>query len=213
MSLLQELNRSLYGCHPDVHVIAEESTAWPGVTTRVDAGGLGFGYKWDMGWMHDTLAYLGRDAIHRRYHANDLTFRSMYRMSENYVLPLSHDEVVHGKGSLLGRMPGDRWQQSANLRLLLAYQWTTPGKKLLFMGGELGVPSEWQHEQEVPWGLAAEDDHGRILELVRNLNRLYRRPRPSTSVTAPRTVSTGSSVTTRRTPCSRTSAGPVITDR
>ncbi len=174
VSLLQELNRSLYDRHPDIQVIAEESTAWPGVTTPVESGGLGFGYKWDMGWMHDTLQFLGRDPVHRGFHLDELTFRSVYRLSENYVLPLSHDEVVHGKGSLLDRMPGDRWQQLANLRLLLGFQWTTPGKKLLFMGGEFGVSDDWNHESELPWGLLSEADHARILDLVRALNGLYR---------------------------------------
>ncbi|MEL7158804.1 MAG: 1,4-alpha-glucan branching protein GlgB, partial [Actinomycetota bacterium] len=174
VSFLQELNRSIYERHPDIQVIAEESTAWPGVTTPVDQGGLGFGYKWDMGWMHDTLHHLERDPIHRRFHLDELTFRSVYRLSENYVLPLSHDEVVHGKGSLLGRMPGDRWQQLANLRLLLAYQWMTPGKKLLFMGGEFADPGEWNHERELPWSLLAEPDHRGVLDLVRALNGLYR---------------------------------------
>ena len=174
VSFLQNLNRSLYASHPDIAVIAEESTAWPGVTAPVDQDGLGFGYKWDMGWMHDTLQHLGRAPVDRGQHLNDLTFRSVYQMAENYVLPLSHDEVVHGKGSLLAGMPGDRWQQLANLRLLLGYQWTTRGKKLLFMGGEIGAPGEWQHDQEIAWGLLTEPDHRRILDLVTALNALYR---------------------------------------
>ncbi len=174
ITFLQELNRTLYLHHPGIQVIAEESTAWPGVTRPVDQGGLGFGLKWDMGWMHDTLQYLSRDPIHRTHHHNDITFRAVYRTSENYVLPLSHDEVVHGKGSLLDKMPGDHWQQFANLRLLLAYQWTTPGKKLLFMGGEFGQGGEWNHEAELSWFQASEPQRAGITRLVTKLNELYR---------------------------------------
>ncbi len=174
VSFLQELNRSMYAAHPGIQVIAEESTAWPGVTRPVDQGGLGFGYKWDMGWMHDTLEYFKRDPVHRRHHHSELTFRSVYMGSENYLLPLSHDEVVHGKGSLLAAMPGDRWQQLANLRLLLGYQWAVPGKKLLFMGGEFGQLEQWDHETELDWGLLADPGHRGVLELVGDLNRLYR---------------------------------------
>ena len=171
---LRELNTTLYANHPDIATIAEESTAWPGVSTSVDAGGLGFGYKWDMGWMHDTLEYVRRDPAHRSHHHGELTFRSSYANSENYVLPLSHDEVVHGKGSLLSAMPGDDWQQFANLRLLYGYQWATPGKKLLFMGDEFAQPGEWTHESELDWPLLAEAPHRHILDLVGALNRLYR---------------------------------------
>lgn len=171
---LQELNRSVYATFPDVVMVAEESTAWPGVTNPTDSGGLGFGLKWDMGWMHDTLEYLSNDPIHRRWHHDRITFRSVYAASESYVLPLSHDEVVHGKGSLLSKMPGDRWQQFANLRLLLGYQWTAPGKKLLFMGGEFGVTKEWSHESELEWQLLSDPMHAGAQGWVRRLNELYR---------------------------------------
>jgi 1,4-alpha-glucan branching enzyme len=174
VSFLRDLNTTLYAHHPDIATIAEESTAWPGVTTPVDAGGLGFGYKWDMGWMHDTLQYVRRDPAHRRHHHGELTFRSAYASSENYVLPLSHDEVVHGKGSLLDAMPGDDWQRFANLRLLYGYQWATPGKKLLFMGAELAQPSEWDHEAELDWSLLGEVAHRRVADYVAALNHLYR---------------------------------------
>ena len=174
ISFLQVLNETIYERHPGVQVIAEESTAWPGVSRPVDQGGLGFGYKWDMGWMHDTLQYFGRDPIHRKFHHNELTFRSIYAFSENFILPLSHDEVVHGKGSLLSRLPGDRWQQFANLRLLLGSQWAAPGKKLLFMGGEFGQWAEWDHEAELDWALLEKPEHAGIQRLVRDLNDLYR---------------------------------------
>ena len=174
VAFLRELNTTLYAHHPDIATIAEESTAWPGVTAPVDSGGLGFGYKWDMGWMHDTLEYVRRDPAHRRYHHGELTFRSAYASSENYVLPLSHDEVVHGKGSLLGAMPGDEWQRFANLRLLYGYQWATPGKKLLFMGGELAQPGEWQHESELDWALLERAPHRQIGDYIAELNCLYR---------------------------------------
>ena len=174
VSLLQELNRSLYAEHPGVQVIAEESTAWPGVTTPVDAGGLGFGYKWDMGWMHDTLRYFAREPAHRRYHHDELTFRAAYQFSENFMAPLSHDEVVHGKGSLLNKMPGDEWQKHANLRLLLGCQWTVPGKKLLFMGAEFAVEGEWDHETELDWASLADPAKAQMKDYVADLNRLYR---------------------------------------
>ncbi len=173
IGFLQELNRSVYAAFPDVVMAAEESTAWSGVTNPVDVGGLGFGLKWDMGWMHDTLDYLARDPVHRSWHHDRLTFRSIYAGSENYVLPLSHDEVVHGKGSLLDRMPGDDWQRFANLRLLLGYQWTTPGKKLLFMGGEFAVREEWSHEAELEWALLTKSAHAGVQGWVRRLNDLY----------------------------------------
>ena len=172
--LLQELNDLCGREFPGVQVIAEESTAWPGVTRPVDEGGLGFGLKWDMGWMADTLTHLRRDPVHRGHHHEELTFRGMYLGSESWVLPLSHDEVVHGKGSLLGKMPGDPWQKRANLRLLLAYQWLQPGKKLLFMGGELGDPREWDHDGQVAWELADDPGHAGIARLVKALNGLYR---------------------------------------
>ncbi len=174
VALLQELNRRVYLHHPDAMTVAEESTAWPGVTRSTDSDGLGFGFKWDMGWMNDTLNYLGNDPIHRRWHHDELTFRIVYAFNENFVLPLSHDEVVHGKGSLLTRQPGDRWQQLAGLRLLFGYQYGQPGKKLLFMGSELAMESEWNHEEELPWGLLNEPGNAGVTEWVARLNRLYR---------------------------------------
>lgn len=174
VSLLQTLNETIYERHPGVQMFAEESTSWPGVSRPVDQDGLGFGYKWDMGWMHDTLQYFARDPVHRSFHHNELTFRSTYAFSENFLLPISHDEVVHGKGSLLSRLPGDRWQQFANLRLLIASQWAAPGKKLLFMGCEFGQWAEWDHESELDWALLANSEHAGIRDLVRDLNELYR---------------------------------------
>jgi 1,4-alpha-glucan branching enzyme len=174
ISFLQQLNHAVYTSFPDVQTIAEESTAWGGVS-RPPPHGLGFGFKWDLGWMHDTLGYMHRDPIHRRHHHDELTFRAIYQWSENYVLPLSHDEVVHGKGSLLSKMPGDEWQRFANLRLLLGYQWSLPGKKLLFMGGELGVWSEWRHEDVLDWDLCGHERHAGIQRWVRDLNAIYRR--------------------------------------
>jgi len=174
IDFLRQLNATLYGAHPDVVMVAEESTAWPGVSRPAHTGGLGFGYKWDMGWMHDTLGYLSREPVHRRYHHNEISFRAVYQFTENYVLPLSHDEVVHGKGSLLSRMPGDAWQKLANLRLLFALQWTQPGKKLLFMGGELGQGHEWSCHGEVQWQLEDAPEHAGLRLLVGELNRLYR---------------------------------------
>src|SRR5262245_48805237 len=141
-------------------------------------GGLGFGFKWDMGWMHDTLQHLRRDPVHRRFHYNELTFRGVYAWTENYILPLSHDEVVHGKGSLVAKMPGDRWQQLANLRTLLAYQWATPGKKLLFMGGEIAQWREWDHDGSVDWALLDDDAHAGVQRLVGDLNRVLRSEAP-----------------------------------
>ncbi len=174
ISFLQELNRQAYLRHPGVLMIAEESTAWPGVSRPVYAGGLGFGFKWDMGWMHDTLDYFSLDPIFRRYHHRDLTFGLMYAYSENFVLPLSHDEVVYGKRSLLDKMPGDRWRKFANLRALYAYMWARSGKKLLFMGGEFGQWREWNHDSSLDWQLLEEADHRGMQSLVRDLNRLYR---------------------------------------
>jgi 1,4-alpha-glucan branching enzyme len=174
IDFLRELNHEVYEQFPDVHTFAEESTAWPGVSRPLYVGGLGFGYKWDMGWMHDTLSYLALDPIHRRYHHDKLTFRRLYAYSENFCLPLSHDEVVHGKGSLLGKMPGDEWQQRANLRLLHCYQHAQPGKKLLFMGGEIGQWREWNHDSSLDWHLLDGEGHRGIHRLVGHLNRLYR---------------------------------------
>ncbi len=174
VAFLRELN-TLIGAEGDgAVVIAEESTAWPGVSAPADQGGLGFHFKWNMGWMHDTLSYFGRDPVHRPYHGNELTFGLVYAFSEHYVLPISHDEVVHGKGSLLARMPGDDWQRFANLRLFLAWMWAHPGKKLLFMGCEFGAEGEWNVDAVFPW--PAEDDRFRrgTMRLVADLNRVYR---------------------------------------
>jgi 1,4-alpha-glucan branching enzyme len=171
---LRELNECVYAAHPDVQTIAEESTAWPMVSRPSYVGGLGFGLKWDMGWMHDTLDYMSREPIHRKHHHGQLTFRGLYAFSENFVLPLSHDEVVHGKGSLLARMPGDEWQKRANLRLLLGYMYAQPGKKLLFMGAELGQHREWSHESSVDWHLLEDPAHAGLQRWVRDLNTCYR---------------------------------------
>jgi alpha-1,4-glucan:alpha-1,4-glucan 6-glycosyltransferase/4-alpha-glucanotransferase len=174
IAFLRRLNEEVYGNHPDVQTVAEESTAWPMVSRPTYVGGLGFGMKWDMGWMHDTLRFLARDPVHRKYHYDELTFRAIYQFNENFMLPLSHDEVVHGKGSLMDRMPGDGWQKRANLRLLFAYQFLQPGKKLLFMGCELGQRTEWHHDGEVEWEILDDPDHAGIQGLVADLNRLYR---------------------------------------
>jgi 1,4-alpha-glucan branching enzyme len=160
--------------YPDVQTIAEESTAWPMVSRPTYVGGLGFGMKWDMGWMHDTLQYMSRDPLYRKYHQGELTFRMVYAFSENFVMPLSHDEVVHGKGSLLGKMPGDEWQKFANLRALYGYMYGQPGKKLLFMGAELGQESEWRHDGSVDWHLADNERNAGVSRLLSDLNRVYR---------------------------------------
>jgi 1,4-alpha-glucan branching enzyme len=154
--------------------LAEESTAWPGVSRPVYTGGLGFTFKWNMGWMHDTLRYMQENPVYRSYHHNALTFSMLYAFSENFVLPLSHDEVVHGKGALLSKMPGDMWQQQANLRLLFSYMWAHPGKKMLFMGGEFGQWNEWREDGELDWALLDFPAHRGILDTVRDLNRLLR---------------------------------------
>jgi 1,4-alpha-glucan branching enzyme len=175
VDFLRTFNLAVYRQHPDTQTIAEESTAWPQVSRPIYLGGLGFGLKWDMGWMHDTLSYFALDPIHRRNHHHKLTFRGLYAFSENFVLPLSHDEVVYGKGSLLNKMPGDSWRQFANLRLLYAYMWAQTGKKLLFMGGEFGQRREWNHESSLDWHLLQESPlHGQLQLLVGELNRLYR---------------------------------------
>ncbi len=174
VEFLKRLNQTLRDLHPDAVTIAEESTSWPLVTGAVADGGLGFGYKWNMGWMHDTLRYLGYDPVYRRYHQNDLTFGLIYAFSERFVLPLSHDEVVHGKRPLVEKMPGDRWQRFANLRLLLALMAAHPGKKLLFMGDEIAAPREWNHDAQLDWGVLDDGLHAGIARLVRDCNRLYR---------------------------------------
>src|SRR5207253_7197831 len=174
VSFLKEFNEVVYGGHPGAMTVAEESTAWPSVSKPTYLGGLGFGFKWNMGWMHDTLEYFSKESIYRRYHHNELTFGLLYAFSENFVLPLSHDEVVHGKGSLLAKMPGDRWQQLANLRSLFGWMWAHPGKQLLFMGGELAQEREWDHDRSLDWHLLADADHGGMQSLVRDLNHAYR---------------------------------------
>jgi 1,4-alpha-glucan branching enzyme len=174
VDFLRTLNAAVYRDHPDVTMIAEESTAWPMVSRPASAGGLGFGMKWNMGWMHDSIEYMSTNPVFRRYSQGQLTFSLVYAFSENFVLPLSHDEVVYGKGSLIGKMPGDDWQKFANLRLLLAYQWGHPGKKLLFMGGEFGQRREWTHDGELEWWVAALPEHAGVQRLVRDLNRIYR---------------------------------------
>jgi 1,4-alpha-glucan branching enzyme len=174
ISFLKELNRAAHAREPGIVMAAEESTAWPAVSRPTYVGGLGFGFKWNMGWMHDTLDYFRREPIHRRFHHHQLTFSLMYAFSENFVLPLSHDEVVHGKGSLYSKMPGDRWQKLANLRALYGYMWAHPGKKLLFMGGELAQEQEWSHERSLDWHLLERADHAGVQSLVRDLNRIYR---------------------------------------
>ncbi len=174
IAFLRQLNESVYREFPDVQTIAEESTSWPSVSRPTYVGGLGFGYKWDMGWMHDTLHYLHKDPIHRKYHHNEITFRAIYQFHENFVLPLSHDEVVHGKGSLLDQMAGDEWQKFANLRLLYAYMYALPGKPMLFMGGEFGQWREWRHDHSLDWHLTDSDRHRQLSEEIRALNRLYK---------------------------------------
>jgi len=173
VSFLQEANATCYRRSPGIMMVAEESTAWPGVSRPVHLGGLGFGFKWNMGWMHDTLRYLARDPLFRGYHHNEITFSLIYAFSENFILPLSHDEVVHGKGSLLGKMPGDEWKRFAGLRALLAYMWAHPGKQLLFMGSEFGQGAEWSAERGLDWWLLGHDNHEGVQRLVRDLNRVY----------------------------------------
>jgi len=174
IGFLRRLNEAIYGAFPDVQTFAEESTAWPMVSRPTTIGGLGFGFKWDMGWMHDTLKYMQRDPVHRAYHHNDITFRGVYMFTENYTLPLSHDEVVYGKGSILNKMPGDVWQKRANHRLLLSYMYAQPGKKLLFMGGEFGQWAEWAHEGQLEWHLLEQPGHEGIRRFTATLNGVYR---------------------------------------
>ncbi|HZI95441.1 MAG TPA: 1,4-alpha-glucan branching protein GlgB [Patescibacteria group bacterium] len=174
ISLLKRLNEVVYEKNPGAITVAEESTSWPGVSRPIWMGGLGFGFKWNMGWMHDTLLYFSRDPIHRRHHQGDLTFALLYAFHENFILALSHDEVVHGKGSLLAKMPGDGWQKFANLRALYGYQYAQPGKKLLFMGGEFAQGREWSHDASLDWHLLDDERHRGVQRLVRDLNRIYR---------------------------------------
>jgi 1,4-alpha-glucan branching enzyme len=174
-SFLRELTTMVYREQPGVVMIAEESTAWPGVSQPVDWGGLGFGIKWNLGWMHDTLVYLVEDPVHRRYHHDRLTLPALYAWSEQFLLPLSHDEVVHGKGSLLSKLPGDRWQRLAGLRGLYGYQWAFPGKQLLFMGGELGTEYEWSEKWGLGWSLGNDPDAAHLCKLITRLNSTYRR--------------------------------------
>jgi 1,4-alpha-glucan branching enzyme len=173
ISFLRQLNQETYKEYPGIQTFAEESTAWPMVSKPIYLGGLGFGLKWDMGWMHDTLQYFAHDPIHRKYHHNQLTFRMLYGFTENFVLPLSHDEVVHGKGSLIGKMPGDEWQRFANLRLLFAYMFAQPGKKLLFMGDEFGQVREWTHDSSLEWDVLQYPVHHGLQNWVEQLNRVY----------------------------------------
>jgi 1,4-alpha-glucan branching enzyme len=175
IDFLRQLNTTVHAEAPGAMMIAEESTAWPGVTSPPDRGGLGFDYKWNMGWMHDTLEYMSRDPVHRRWHYSEMTFGLLYAFSERFMLPLSHDEVVHGKRSLLGRMPGDAWRRFANLRAYFAFMWTHPGKKLLFMGGEFAQDTEWNHDVSLPWHLLDDPAHRGVQRLVRDLNFLYER--------------------------------------
>ena len=174
IAFLRALNEAVYRDYPQVQTIAEESTAWPMVSRPAYLGGLGFGMKWNMGWMHDTLEYHANDPVFRKHRHDRLTFSICYAFSENFVLPLSHDEVVHGKGALIGKMPGDEWQQFANLRLLFGYQWAHPGKKLLFMGGEFGQRREWQHDESLEWQVLDYPGHSGVQRWVRDLNHLYR---------------------------------------
>jgi 1,4-alpha-glucan branching enzyme len=173
IDFIKEMNQACYEAHPGVMMIAEESTAFPGVSQPVDGGGLGFGFKWNMGWMHDFLSYMSHEPVHRKYHHGEATFAMIYAYHENYMLVLSHDEVVHGKGSLLDKMPGDRWQKFANLRLFLTWMFTHPGKKLLFQGAELAQSKEWSHEESLPWHLLQYPEHAGVKALIQDLNRLY----------------------------------------
>jgi 1,4-alpha-glucan branching enzyme len=174
LNFLRNVNEKVYGAYPDVMMIAEESTAWPMVSRPVHLGGLGFGFKWNMGWMHDMLDYMSKDPVFRPYHHNRITFSMLYAFTENFVLPFSHDEVVYGKGSMIGKMPGDDWQKFANLRLLYGFMFGHPGKKLLFMGGEFGQRSEWNHDSSLEWHLLQYPSHSGLLRWIRDLNTFYR---------------------------------------
>ncbi|MFC5067545.1 1,4-alpha-glucan branching protein GlgB [Flaviflagellibacter deserti] len=174
IDFLRKMNETAYAHSPGATTVAEESTAWPGVSQPTYTGGLGFGFKWNMGWMHDTLRFISKEPVHRRYHYHDLTFGLLYAFSENFILPISHDEVVHGKGSLLGRMPGDEWQRFANMRAYLGFMWGHPGKKLLFMGQEFAQGREWNHDSSIEWDLLQYPVHSGVKDLVRDLNHLYR---------------------------------------
>ncbi|MCU0494936.1 MAG: 1,4-alpha-glucan branching protein GlgB [Serpentinimonas sp.] len=173
IAFMRELNRVCYEEHPGTTIVAEESTAWPGVSKPIDSGGLGFGFKWNMGWMNDSLRYVAHDPVHRKYHHGEATFSMLYAYDENFILVLSHDEVVHGKGSMINKMPGDRWQKFANLRMFYAWMWAHPGKKLLFMGGEFGQWNEWSHERSLDWHLFLGAEHAGLQKLVATLNELY----------------------------------------
>ncbi|MEJ7707410.1 MAG: 1,4-alpha-glucan branching protein GlgB [Nocardioidaceae bacterium] len=213
VAFLKEFNATCYRRVPGVVTIAEESTAWPGVTRPTHVGGLGFGFKWNMGWMHDSLGYLAHDSIHRQYHHHQMTFSMMYSYSENYLLPISHDEVVHGKGSLLRKMPGDRWKQLSNVRAYLAYMWAHPGKQLIFMGTELAQESEWSESRELDWWLLEHVEHRGVQDLVSDLNRLYvDYARPCGRLTKIPPGSAGLTPTTAATTCSA-SCAPARTDR
>ena len=174
IDFIKETNEVVYRHHPSALLIAEESTSWPAVSRPTHLGGLGFGFKWNMGWMNDSLEYFSKDPVHRRYHHHDLTFSLLYAFHENFILPLSHDEVSHGKGSLVGKMPGDKWQQHANLRTLLAWMWAHPGRQLLFMGGEIAQTAEWRSEGSIDWHLLQYPEHAGTQALVRRLNTIYR---------------------------------------
>ena len=174
VQFLQEATSTAYKHHPGIMMIAEESTAWPGVTKDTGFGGLGFGYKWNMGWMHDTLQYLSHEPIHRMYHHNEITFSILYAWSENFMLPLSHDEVVHGKGALVNKFPGDRWQKLAQLRALYGYMWSHPGKKLLFMGSEFAQNDEWNAEAGLQWYLTEFNEHKGVQKVIADINHKYK---------------------------------------
>ena len=174
VSFLKEVNTIVYGKYPGVMMVAEESTSWPAVSRPTYVGGLGFGFKWNLGWMHDTLSYLSKDPVHRRFHHNNLTFGLLYAWHENFILPLSHDEVVHGKGSLLGKMPGDQWQKIANVKALFAWMWAHPGKQLLFMGGEFAQSAEWSHDRSLDWHLLDSPDHRGVSDLIKYMNSVYK---------------------------------------